>query len=90
MPAGNKRGPDGEGPKTGRGLGYCSGNDHPGFEHADEPRGIRYGSGRGLGRGMGRRARAAEDPENRAGSRGLGLGMGRGGGRGKGRGRGRV
>lgn len=52
MPRGNRQGPDGEGPMTGRGLGYCAGYDTPGFETA--PAGWLGGRGRGLGRGFGR------------------------------------
>lgn len=50
MPRGDRTGPDGKGPKTGRGLGYCSGNDKPGYT-SERPR---QGLGRGLGRGFGR------------------------------------
>ncbi|MBU0667185.1 MAG: DUF5320 domain-containing protein [Nanoarchaeota archaeon] len=32
MPRGDRTGPMGEGPKTGRGAGYCSGNDEPGYK----------------------------------------------------------
>jgi hypothetical protein len=46
MPNGDKTGPEGKGPKTGRGLGYCNGNDKPGREN---------GQRRGMGRGLGRR-----------------------------------
>ena len=49
MPRGDNTGPDGEGPRTGRGLGYCSGYDAPGYYH-----GRGYGRGMGFGRGMGR------------------------------------
>ncbi|MCF8010529.1 MAG: DUF5320 domain-containing protein [Clostridiales bacterium] len=31
MPGGDRRGPIGEGPRTGRGAGFCSGNSSPGF-----------------------------------------------------------
>ncbi|WP_201328163.1 DUF5320 domain-containing protein [Thermotomaculum hydrothermale] len=69
MPYGDRTGPLGQGPKTGRGLGYCSGNDRPGAD-TDAPRrgmgrgtGFGRGGGRGMGRGMGR---------------GFGRGMGRG------------
>lgn len=31
MPRGDRTGPSGEGPMTGRGLGLCSGSDTPGF-----------------------------------------------------------
>lgn len=40
-------GPRGEGPRTGRGLGFCSGSDRPGFQVASP------GTGRGLGRRRG-------------------------------------
>ncbi|MDD3175873.1 MAG: DUF134 domain-containing protein, partial [Candidatus Nanoarchaeia archaeon] len=46
MPSGDKTGPQGKGPKTGRGLGYCSGSDKPGFE-SDEPT-----QGRGFNNGL--------------------------------------
>lgn len=52
MARGDRTGPEGMGPMTGRGLGYCAGYDSPGFT-----RGISRGSaglGRGLGRGFGR------------------------------------
>ncbi len=32
MPAGDGTGPDGKGSRTGRGLGYCTGNSDPGFK----------------------------------------------------------
>ena len=49
MPAGDRTGPQGMGPRTGRGAGYCAGYDSPGFAN--------QGFGRGFGRGMfGRRA----------------------------------
>jgi hypothetical protein len=31
MARGDKTGPSGAGPKTGRGMGYCAGNEHPGY-----------------------------------------------------------
>jgi hypothetical protein len=31
MPGGNRTGPLGQGSKTGRSLGYCTGNDFPGY-----------------------------------------------------------
>ncbi len=31
MPRGNRRGPRGLGPKTGRGLGYCNGHHEAGY-----------------------------------------------------------
>ena len=45
MPSGDRTGPLGKGQKTGRALGYCTGNNEPGFR--------RDGLGRGLGRGQG-------------------------------------
>jgi len=51
MPRGNKKGPMGEGPNTGRGLGYCTGHDEPGGESHPARQG---GAGRGMGRGFGR------------------------------------
>ena len=51
MPRGNGTGPMGAGPGTGRGMGYCSGYDRPGF--ANPAPGFRSGFGFG-GAGMGR------------------------------------
>ncbi len=48
MPGGDRTGPAGYGSRTGRGLGYCSGYDRPGFTQGT-PRG-----GGGFGRGWGR------------------------------------
>ncbi|MCD6575698.1 MAG: DUF5320 domain-containing protein [Nanoarchaeota archaeon] len=45
MPFGDGTGPDGRGPMTGRGLGYCAGYNSPGFT-----RGVPMG--RGFGRGF--------------------------------------
>ncbi|MBN2703145.1 MAG: DUF5320 domain-containing protein [Pontiellaceae bacterium] len=56
MPNGNGMGPAGAGPKTGRGLGYCTGNPVPGWQAAGGGRGMgrgmRCGAGRGFGRGF--------------------------------------
>lgn len=46
MPRGDGMGPEGFGPMTGRGIGYCAGFNRPGF--ANFPRGFR---GRGAGFG---------------------------------------
>ena len=62
MPRGDKTGPNGMGTKTGRGLGYCAGNNRAGFEN--EMAG--YGRGNGLGR------------RNRQGEIGFGGRQGRG------------
>jgi len=53
MPRGDRTGPLGEGPRTGRQMGYCTGYESPGFA------GIQTnwkGTGRGFGRGFGRGA----------------------------------
>lgn len=47
MPAGDRTGPVGYGPRTGRGVGFCSGFAAPGFANPG------FGGGRGLGRGRG-------------------------------------
>jgi hypothetical protein len=52
MLRGNRRGPEGMGPITGRGLGYCAGSEQPGFSADALPRG-----GAGYGRGYGSRSR---------------------------------
>ena len=53
MPYGDRTGPNGFGPRTGRGLGYCTGNDTPGYLVGGR-RGYGRGYGRGRGRGFGR------------------------------------
>ncbi len=63
MPGGDRRGPFGAGPMTGRGAGYCGGYDRPGWAN---PAGGRMGLGRGFGWGHG-------------GGWGRGFGRGRGG-----------
>ena len=45
MPWGDRTGPVGAGPRTGRGLGYCGGFNAPGY--------MNPGAGRGFGRGRG-------------------------------------
>ncbi|MCD6594177.1 hypothetical protein DRQ29_04605 [bacterium] len=60
MPWGNGTGPNGEGPRTGRGLGYCNGYDRPGYATQggggrwSGRGGMRYGNG-GFGGGWRRR-----------------------------------
>ncbi|MFP4068194.1 MAG: DUF5320 domain-containing protein [Spirochaetaceae bacterium] len=56
MPRGDRRGPDGFGPMTGRGLGYCAGYETPGYMAPVPGRGGGYGYGRGMAwrRGWGR------------------------------------
>jgi len=50
MPFGDGTGPLGLGPRTGRGLGYCSGHPYPGYLN---PIGRGWGRGRGRGLGLG-------------------------------------
>ena len=52
MPGGDRTGPLGQGPMTGRALGYCTGYPDPGF--ANFGPGYGRGFGRGWGRGFGR------------------------------------
>ena len=56
MPRGDRTGPRGQGPRTGRGLGYCAGYDGPGFVG---------GRPCGLGRRFGRGPRRGFRPEPR-------------------------
>ena len=51
MPGGDRTGPVGFGPRTGRGMGYCSGYPAPGYTNAG------FGFGRGFGGGRGGRRR---------------------------------
>ena len=69
MPRGDRTGPMGSGPMTGRGMGYCGGFTGPGFMSPGPGYGFGRGGGfgRGLGRGFGR-------------GLGRGFGLGRGGG----------
>lgn len=46
MPGGDRTGPAGSGPMTGRRLGFCVGNDEPGAYYN---RGFGYGRGAGMG-----------------------------------------
>jgi hypothetical protein len=50
MPYGDRTGPLGQGPMTGRGFGFCSGNKAPGSNTPGFGRLYRGGFGRGLGR----------------------------------------
>lgn len=63
MPGGDRTGPAGEGPMTGRKLGFCGGGDGPGWA----------GAGRGMGRGRGGRGFG----RGRGVGRGRGWGFGR-------------
>ena len=61
MPRGDGTGPAGTGPMTGRGAGYCSGSQNPGFA-VGAPRGGGFGRGRGSGRSAGSRAGGVPTP----------------------------
>jgi hypothetical protein len=65
MPRGDRTGPNGVGPMTGRAAGYCVGYSVPGYMNPS--RGYGRGFGRGWGRGFGR-----------GWGRGFGRGWGRG------------
>lgn len=60
MPRGDRTGPMGAGPMTGRGAGFCAGNAAPGYANFGGGRGGGMGfgrcggGGRGFGRGFGR------------------------------------
>jgi len=58
MPRGDRTGPNGLGPMTGRRMGYCTGYNTPGYINQGFGRGqgMRRGFGQGFGRGFGRRA----------------------------------
>jgi len=84
MPGGDRTGPEGKGPKTGRMLGNCTvterdqvSNDQ---ENARDLRGLGRGLARRFGRlgGLGRLGRGFGGGGGRGGGRGLGRGLGRG------------
>ena len=54
MPRGDRTGPEGRGPLTGRRAGYCAGYDVPGnMNERMPPNGMGWGRGRGGGQGWG-------------------------------------
>jgi len=53
MPYGDRTGPMGGGPMTGRGAGICAGYGRPGYMNPGFGRGFGGGRGRGYGYGMG-------------------------------------
>jgi len=70
MPGGDRTGPIGLGPRTGRGAGYCSGSSTPGYMNPGPGFGRGFGRARGLGRGFWGRGRdywrrGFYDPYNR-------------------------
>jgi hypothetical protein len=70
MPRGDRTGPQGQGPKTGRGMGKCGPKNQSPASPGQGGIGAGKGQGRGSGRGTGR-------------SKGKGRGTGKGGGRGR-------
>jgi hypothetical protein len=52
MPGGDRTGPAGMGPMTGRAAGFCAGYPVPGYMNPAPGRGF-WGGGRGFGRGRG-------------------------------------
>jgi len=54
MPGGDRTGPAGMGPMTGRAGGYCAGSGAPGYAMHGGAYGFGRGHGRGFGRGFGR------------------------------------
>lgn len=54
MPRGDRTGPEGMGPMTGRAAGYCAGYDRPGTANQARGCGLGLGLGRGRGGGGGR------------------------------------
>ena len=54
MPRGDRTGPLGMGPMTGRAAGYCAGYPTPGYMNPYGGRGMGMAWGRGFGRGGGR------------------------------------
>ena len=83
MPGENKKGPMGEGPRTGRGLGRCNNNTETNEANVPDQQNTTRDFGPGTGRGMGRGF-------GRGPGRGPGRGFGRGPGQGPSRGLGRV
>ena len=57
MPGGDRTGPTGRGPMTGRSVGYCTGYPEPGYASPGYGRGLGRGLGRGFGRGFWGRGR---------------------------------
>ena len=61
MPQGDRTGPNGQGPRTGRGMGFCAGYPTAGFMNQGFGRGCRGGFGRG--RGFGFRQQGVMQPQ---------------------------
>ena len=58
MPGGDRSGPAGRGPMTGKAAGYCTGYPGPGYANSGYGRGFGRGWGRGFGRGYWGRGRS--------------------------------
>ena len=76
MPRGDRRGPNGMGPMTGRAAGFCSGSNTPGFANTGAVGG--YGQGMGAGRGFGGGFHGAANGAGRGMGRAQGMGRGMG------------
>ncbi len=71
MPRGDGTGPNGQGPRTGKGMGYCNGYSRAGFQSDLGERGgmgFRRGFGRGRFSGTGRRFTTSTHEEGFPGS----------------------
>ncbi len=76
MPRGDRRGPNGMGPMTGRAAGFCSGSNTPGFANTGAVGG--YGQGMGAGRGFGGGFHGAANGAGHGRGMGRTQGLGRG------------
>lgn len=74
MPNRDKTGPEGQGPKTGRGLGNCRQNNPDGSEDSTQ-----FGAGMGQGRRAGDGGKGSGGGGRGQGGGGRGLGRGSGG-----------
>lgn len=61
MPGGDRTGPCGEGPQTGRSMGYCSGHDAPGYVYPGSGFRRHVHKGWRFRRGMGARFQGSFD-----------------------------
>jgi len=71
MPRGDRTGPNGEGPMSGRGAGLCGGNSSGGYTSSGNGAGMGRGAGRGTNSTAGRGRGAGTG--NRASNRGGGF-----------------
>ena len=71
MPGGDRTGPEGRGPMTGRRLGYCNTDSEPWFQSGrgfGRRRGAGFGRGFGRGQGYGRIVSINETADQRSAS----------------------